>query len=282
MVRREDGRPWFIHGVGFDITELKQTEAALAGERNLLSAVLDTVGALVVVLSPSGSIIRFNRTCELISGYSFDEVRGRYFWDLFPVPEEARGFRALLAGAPARASSASYESDWTARDGARRRIAWSSTVLPGTGAGTGARHHHAESTSPSGSEMESALLEISGREQRQIGQDLHDGLGQHLTGIAFMSKVLEQQLAEAGAAAGGPRGQDRAAGERRDQQDPRAGPRPGAGVLRRPGPHVRAPAVGGGGRGPVPPSPAGSSAPSRSWSPTSGWPRTCTTSRRRR
>jgi len=29
MVRNEDGRPWFIHGVGFDITELKQSEAAL-------------------------------------------------------------------------------------------------------------------------------------------------------------------------------------------------------------------------------------------------------------
>ena len=24
MVRREDGRPWFIHGVGFDITDLKR------------------------------------------------------------------------------------------------------------------------------------------------------------------------------------------------------------------------------------------------------------------
>ena len=29
MVRRQDGRPWFIHGVGFDITELKQAESAL-------------------------------------------------------------------------------------------------------------------------------------------------------------------------------------------------------------------------------------------------------------
>ncbi len=29
MVRRDDGRPWFIHGVGFDITELKQAERAL-------------------------------------------------------------------------------------------------------------------------------------------------------------------------------------------------------------------------------------------------------------
>ena len=29
MVRRPDGQPWFIHGVGFDITELKQAETAL-------------------------------------------------------------------------------------------------------------------------------------------------------------------------------------------------------------------------------------------------------------
>ena len=29
MVRNQDGRPWFIHGVAFDITELKTTEEAL-------------------------------------------------------------------------------------------------------------------------------------------------------------------------------------------------------------------------------------------------------------
>src|SRR6201999_1783587 len=41
-----------------------------------------------------------------------------------------------------------------------------------------------------------AILDISAREQRRIGQDLHDGLGQHLTGIAFMAKVHEAKLAE--------------------------------------------------------------------------------------
>jgi signal transduction histidine kinase len=44
--------------------------------------------------------------------------------------------------------------------------------------------------------LERTILDISGREQRRIGQDLHDGLGQHLTGVAFMSKVLEQKLRE--------------------------------------------------------------------------------------
>ena len=36
MIRREDGRPWFIHGVGFDITDLKKTEEALQEERNVV------------------------------------------------------------------------------------------------------------------------------------------------------------------------------------------------------------------------------------------------------
>jgi len=44
--------------------------------------------------------------------------------------------------------------------------------------------------------LEEAILEISAREQRRIAQDLHDGLGQHLTGIAFMSKVLEAKLSD--------------------------------------------------------------------------------------
>jgi signal transduction histidine kinase len=45
--------------------------------------------------------------------------------------------------------------------------------------------------------LEKAVLEISAREQRRIGQDLHDGLGQHLTGVAFMAKVLQERLREA-------------------------------------------------------------------------------------
>jgi PAS domain S-box-containing protein len=42
---------------------------------------------------------------------------------------------------------------------------------------------------------EQEVLEISNREQIRIGQDLHDGLGQHLTGITFLTKALEKKLA---------------------------------------------------------------------------------------
>ncbi len=43
--------------------------------------------------------------------------------------------------------------------------------------------------------LEREVLEISEREQRRIGHDLHDELGQHLTGTALAGQVLSDQLA---------------------------------------------------------------------------------------
>jgi PAS domain S-box-containing protein len=195
MIRKEDGEPWFIHGVGFDITDLKRTEEALQEERNVVSAILHTVGALVVVLDSEGRIIRFNRACELTSGYSLAEVADQKIWDLFMVPEEVDRFKSVFQQLCSDQLPSDYEGYLVRRDGARRLIAWSSTVLPGndgtptyiiaTGIDITERKH-----------LEKTILEISAREQRRIGQDLHDGLGQHLTGIAFMSKVQEQKLLE--------------------------------------------------------------------------------------
>ncbi len=195
MMRREDGRPWFIHGVAFDITDLKHTEAQLQEERNLASAVLETVGALVVVLDPYGRIIRFNRACEQITGYELDEVVRKRLWDLFMTPEEAERFKAIFEQLRRDQMPREFESYWSNRNGGHRLISWSSTVLPGPN-GTPAYIVVSGTDMTERKRLEKAVLEISAREQRRIGQDLHDGLGQQLTGIAFMSKVQEQKLKE--------------------------------------------------------------------------------------
>src|SRR5580698_1099003 len=131
MIRRKNGRPWFIHGIGFDITELKQVEEELQQERNVVSAILHTVGSLVVVLDPQGRIVRFNRACEQVTGYSFAEVEGKYLWDLCVVPAEAERFKVIVDQLRVENSGKDYETSWVARDGLRRLIAWSGTILPG-------------------------------------------------------------------------------------------------------------------------------------------------------
>lgn len=44
--------------------------------------------------------------------------------------------------------------------------------------------------------VEKLVQHIGEREKQKLGQDLHDGLGQILTGIAFRSNALEQKLSE--------------------------------------------------------------------------------------
>jgi PAS domain S-box-containing protein len=195
MMRHGNGQPWFIHGVAFDISDLKRSEEALQDERNVVSAILDTVGALVVVLDQEGRIIRFNRASEITTGYSLEEVRGKHVWDLFLLPEEVDRFKLIFQRMSADMLPQEYQSYWVTRHKSHRLIAWSSTMLPGSNGtpnlviATGIDITERE-------QLEKAILNISAREQRRIGQDLHDGLGQHLTGIAFMAKVHEARLAE--------------------------------------------------------------------------------------
>jgi PAS domain S-box-containing protein len=49
-------------------------------------------------------------------------------------------------------------------------------------------------------QLEEELLAATGREQRRIGQDLHDGLCQHLAGLEFRNEALARDLADQPAA----------------------------------------------------------------------------------
>lgn len=106
-----------------------QAKKASRWEQDFIAAVLDTISALVVVLDLEGRIVRFNRACEQVTGYPFEEVRGKRFWDLFLVAEEVDAVKTVFEELMAGNFPNEHENHWLAQDGRRRLIAWSNTVL---------------------------------------------------------------------------------------------------------------------------------------------------------
>jgi PAS domain S-box-containing protein len=113
----------------------RTTEDALRSERDLNTAVLDTIGALVVVLDNQGHILNFNLACQQITGYTKQDAFGRKVWDFLLTPEEQTAVRNVFSCLTAGQFPNFHENDWVARDGTRHRIAWSNTVLTDTTGG---------------------------------------------------------------------------------------------------------------------------------------------------
>jgi two-component system, NarL family, sensor histidine kinase UhpB len=87
---------------------------------------------------------------------------------------------------------AEQERAWISLDGTVRWFTLTRAPLKDHGKVTGLVCAVQEVTDRKALEQE--ILEISNREQRRLGSDLHDGLGQELTGLSLLLKGLEVQL----------------------------------------------------------------------------------------
>lgn len=130
---RVKDRTWHLEKVNqlleIEIEHRIKAQEILDAERRFITTLLDTVGALVCVMDREGGIVMFNRACEEITGYRFNEVKGRHVWDLFLVEEEIelviQEFRTLQMGQfPSR-----HENYWLTKNGEKRLIVWTNTVL---------------------------------------------------------------------------------------------------------------------------------------------------------
>ncbi|MBH0197056.1 MAG: PAS domain S-box protein [Nitrospira sp.] len=112
-----------------DITERQRVTEELRSQQEFIETVLETAGALVVVLDRQGTILRFNRACEQTTGYSSEEIVGKTVWDVLVIPQEIDAVKAVFARLVGGEPRNEYENVWVSKDGRRRRIAWSNTVI---------------------------------------------------------------------------------------------------------------------------------------------------------
>lgn len=132
VISDEAGRPLRMYGTSQDITEQKHVQAQLRAERNFSSAVLDSAGAIVLVLDRDGRILRFNHACQTLTGYSFAEVEGRFPWDFLLLPNEGAEVRKqafnTLVDDP-ESQRVTYTNHWLDRTGGKHLIEWHNTPL---------------------------------------------------------------------------------------------------------------------------------------------------------
>jgi diguanylate cyclase (GGDEF)-like protein/PAS domain S-box-containing protein len=113
-----------------DVTQLRAAERERAAEHAFIDAVVDTVPTLVVVITPTGELVRMNRAAETLTGYESDEVRGCDV-GMFLDPDELHEVEAVVADLRAGMFPNSHENHWVTRTGERRLISWTNTCLLG-------------------------------------------------------------------------------------------------------------------------------------------------------
>ena len=112
-----------------DITQRKKVEIQLQQERDFSNVIINTVGALIAVLDRQGRIVSFNRTCEAVTGYCFEEVYQKRVWDFLIPDEEIVAVKGVFERLFTGQLSKQYENAWIAKDGSRHLISWSNTAL---------------------------------------------------------------------------------------------------------------------------------------------------------
>ncbi|MGD0744341.1 MAG: PAS domain S-box protein [Verrucomicrobiota bacterium] len=175
-------------------TRQKQAASALRDSGEQLRAILESAVEGIITIDEHGIIESFNQAAERIFGYKAREVVGKNVSLLMPPPHrEAHDsyIANYLRTGHAKIIGIGRETVGQRKGGAifPMDLSVSEVRLADRRIFTGFARDITERK-----RLEREILEISDREQRRIGHDLHDGLCQHLAGIELMSQVLAQKL----------------------------------------------------------------------------------------
>lgn len=182
-----------------DVTERRRNER----ERRLLEQAIENTTAAFLITEnrlerPGPRVTYVNPAFTEMTGYAKEDIVGRTP-RILQGPKTDRALldrlrRQLEAGQRFNGETVNYR-----KDGTEYVLDWSiEPIRDREGAVT---HWVATQNDVTKQrELEQEVLEVSAREQERIARDLHDGLGQVLTGVSFLAANVEGLLREEGSA----------------------------------------------------------------------------------
>lgn len=174
-----------------------QAKSALRDREARLRAILETAVEGIITINDRGIIESFNAASENIFGYKAREVIGKNVRVLMPSPHREQHDEYLhnyTHTGHAKIIGIGREVTGQRKDGTifPMDLSVSEVQLADRRIFTGFVRDITDRK-----RLEREILEITDRERRRFGYDLHDGLCQHLAGIELKTQVLEQKLAPA-------------------------------------------------------------------------------------
>ncbi len=167
-------------------------EIQIKEKEELLSVTLKSISDAVIGAELDGTIISWNKGAFDIFGYELYEVLGKNLSILTPssFPNEIpQNLDKIAQGV----TLDHYDTVRINKNGELHNISIKISPIKNIlGKITGVSIIANDISEKK--KLEKEILEISEKESRRIGQDLHDNLGQHLTGVMFQLKVLENSL----------------------------------------------------------------------------------------
>ncbi|QYM79033.1 response regulator [Horticoccus luteus] len=169
-------------GFSVNVTARVEAEAHSRRQSQLLTSVTRNLPIIVGRLDNSGCVVEAEGEGLAARKLSIAALMGRKFAEIYPQTREAIS-RALAGGSAHFNLSGRGESEeWQAEF----------FVFGDKSEQGGATFLGRDVTQQR--TLEKRLLSISDSEQRRLGADLHDGLGQHLTGVACLATALRDRL----------------------------------------------------------------------------------------
>ncbi|MES2507765.1 MAG: PAS domain S-box protein [Verrucomicrobiota bacterium] len=177
-----------------DISARRQAEQELKRQSQLNDTLVRESAAMIGLVDLEGRILKVNPAVEKISGYSAKELAGKTIWesglvDAEEMPRAKERLKKLLEGAPrvtaisrARTKAGDLriiQVHNTATRNADQQIEGFIITAIDITEQQRLQHH---------------LMEAIEQEQARIGHDLHDGVGQLLTGIGALVEMLQMRL----------------------------------------------------------------------------------------
>jgi len=189
------GEPLLRHiAVVEDIDERKKAERSYLRELAYNQALVNNTSAIIMVMDAQARLVHGNTAFFQTMGYAEEEVFCRTVWEIGlmddrEVVRSKERFARLLRGednAPTDVRLRTKHGEWRTlelRSTSTRRPDGTADRIIITGIDLTERER-----------LQRELLRVVEQEQARIGHDLHDGVGQTMTGVLVMMEALEAGL----------------------------------------------------------------------------------------